>query len=141
MKTIVTFPFPLMGVSIAKVQAVIAAATISNYTVAAIEVECQGTSPAWPSSEGAGQLVNCWREAATRMGLKLVPINRGGLSDANYLCSLGPTLDGLGPDGANAHCSERSADGSKLPEYVDSDSFVPKAAMNVLAISELLREG
>ena len=61
-------------------------------------------------------------------------VSRGGLSDANYLCHLGPTLDGLGPAGANAHCSERSADGSKVPEFVETDSFVPKAAMNVAAL-------
>jgi glutamate carboxypeptidase len=60
------------------------------------------------------------------------------LSDANYLCHLGPTLDGLGPGGANAHCSERSADGSKTPEYVEPDSFVPKTALNVLALLRLL---
>ena len=64
---------------------------------------------------------------------------RGGLSDANYLCDLGPTLDGLGPSGANAHASERSADGTKVPEYVDVPSFVPKAALNALAIVALVQ--
>ena len=59
---------------------------------------------------------------------------RGGLSSANHLSLLGPTLDGLGPFGGNAHCSERTADGSKLPEYVDPASFVPKAVMNALAL-------
>jgi glutamate carboxypeptidase len=49
-----------------------------------------------------------------------------------------PTLDGLGPWGDNSHCSERSTDGSKLPEYVERGSFVPKAATNALAILKLL---
>ena len=70
--------------------------------------------------------------------MKLKSVSRGGLSDANYLCCLGPTLDGLGPGGANAHCSERSADGSKLPEFVEVDSFVPKAALDVLGLLRLL---
>jgi glutamate carboxypeptidase len=49
-----------------------------------------------------------------------------------------PTLDGLGPWGENDHCSERSADGSKLPEYVEVSSFVPnKAALNTVAILKL----
>jgi len=50
-----------------------------------------------------------------------------------------PTLDGLGPWGDNDHCSERSADGSKVPEYVLASSFVPKALVNVEAIAELAR--
>jgi glutamate carboxypeptidase len=45
----------------------------------------------------------------------------------------------LGPWGANAHCSERSADGSKLPEYLQVSSLVPKTVMNVLALEKMLR--
>ena len=66
------------------------------------------------------------------------PEVRGGLSDGNFLWDMVPTLDGLGPWGDNDHCSERSADGSKLPEYVEVSSFVPKAALNTLAILEML---
>jgi glutamate carboxypeptidase len=49
-----------------------------------------------------------------------------------------PTIDGLGPAGGNAHCSERSLDGSKDQEYVRISSFVPKASLNSLAILKLL---
>ena len=52
-----------------------------------------------------------------------------------------PTIDGLGPDGGNAHCSERSADGSKDQEYVLATSFVSKALLNTLAILYLLDQG
>ena len=48
-----------------------------------------------------------------------------------------PTLDGLGPWGDNDHCSERSADGAKLPEFVDVSTFVPKAILNTTAIQAL----
>ena len=65
-------------------------------------------------------------------------MKRGGLSDANYLCGIGPTLDGLGPAGANAHCSEHATDGSKVPEYVEITSFVPKAMLNLTAIRRLV---
>jgi glutamate carboxypeptidase len=51
-----------------------------------------------------------------------------------------PTLDGLGPWGENDHCSERSADGKKLPEFVEISSFVPKAALNTVAILNLAEE-
>ena len=67
-----------------------------------------------------------------------MPEERGGLSDGNSFWDTVPTLDGLGPWGDNDHCSERTADGSKLPEFVEISSFVPKALINVLAISKLL---
>ena len=105
---------------------------------AAIEVRCLGTSPAWPDDERTRALAKHWLLAAHELPLPVKLVKRGGLSDANYLCGLAPTIDGLGPSGANAHCSERSADGSKLPEYVDVGSFVPKAALNALAITSLL---
>ena len=69
------------------------------------------------------------------------PVNieeRGGLSDGNMLWDAVPTLDGLGPWGDNDHCSERSADGSKVPEYVEVSSFAPKALLNAVAILDLL---
>ena len=113
------------------------AATAPSKSCAEITVECLGRSPAWPADQHTLELFAHWREAAAELGLAALSVSRGGLSDANYLRHLGPTLDGLGPAGANAHCSERSADGSKVPEFVETDSFVPKAAMNVLAITRL----
>jgi glutamate carboxypeptidase len=50
-----------------------------------------------------------------------------------------PTLDGLGPYGDNDHCSERSADGSKLPEFIEIGAFLPKALLNTRAIEELVQ--
>jgi glutamate carboxypeptidase len=111
---------------------------LASDSAAKITVDCLGTSPAWPAEERTFGAFSHWKSAAEKMSLHAVSVRRGGLSDANYLCHLGPTLDGLGPSGANAHCSERSADGSKVPEFVETDSFVPKAAMNVLAILSLL---
>ena len=103
----------------------------------ALSVDCLGTTPAWASTDSSLELFEHWKSASEKLGLSVKTVSRGGLSDANYLCTLGPTLDGLGPSGGNAHCSERTADGSKLPEYVELDSFVPKAALNVLALMKL----
>ncbi len=91
------------------------------------------TSP-WPGGDGAAALYRHWEKAAAVIGLSTVSVPRGGLSDANHLCHLGPTLDTLGPCGGNAHCSERSPEGGKLPEFVEPGSFVPKAVMNALAL-------
>jgi len=107
---------------------------------AQIAVECLGTSPPWPNDASTQAIYKTWEEAGAQLGMKTVSVARGGLSDANYLCHLGPTLDGLGPLGGNAHCSERSVDGSKVPEYVEVDSFVPKAALSILGLISLLQQ-
>ncbi|MCI0518961.1 MAG: M20/M25/M40 family metallo-hydrolase [Chloroflexi bacterium] len=98
------------------------------------------TAP-WPENEGTQRLFAVWQSAAQTLGLTLLPEKRGGLSDGNLLWAHFPTLDGLGPSGDNAHCSERSADGGKDQEYVLATSFVPKALLNTLAILDLVEAG
>lgn len=105
---------------------------------AKLTAERTGHTAAWPGGIESAALFHLWHEAAAAMGLTAVSVPRGGLSDANHLWQLAPTLDGLGPFGGNAHCSERSADGSKLPEYVEPGSFVPKAVMNALALMKVV---
>jgi glutamate carboxypeptidase len=107
---------------------------------AQVEVTCLGLTPAWPHDSRVEKLFQTWADAAAPLGYTLKNVARGGLSDANYLCHLGPTLDGLGPAGGNAHCSELSPEEGKWPEYVEPSSFVPKAAMAVLGIGRLCRE-
>lgn len=94
----------------------------------------------WPRNAGSDRLLDLWRTQAESLGMALEGEERGGLSDGNLLCHAFPTIDGLGPYGDNDHCSERSADGTKLPEYVERSSFVPKAVLNTLAILELARQ-
>ena len=92
----------------------------------------------WPPNPATERLCQLWKQAGARLGLSVTGEPRGGLSDANGLWDVVPTLDGLGPWGDNDHCSERSPDGSKLPEFVVVSSFVPKAALNVAAILKLI---
>ncbi|HRQ88321.1 MAG TPA: M20/M25/M40 family metallo-hydrolase [Bacteroidia bacterium] len=96
-----------------------------------------GFTRPWPGGPETDRLYSLWEQAAVSIGLTTVSAPRGGLSDANHLAHLGPVLDGLGPSGGNAHCSERRDDGSKLPEYLEPASMVPKAVMNALAIGRL----
>lgn len=102
------------------------------------DLECLGRTAAWPTDERTLGMFHRWQTAAAQLGVAAIAVRRGGLSDANYLSDLGPILDGLGPAGANAHCSRRSADGREVPEFVHPDSFVPKAAMNALALADWL---
>lgn len=105
---------------------------------AVLEVESLGETAAWPGGMETEALFSLFTEAAAEQCASVVSERRGGLSDANYLCHLGPTLDGLGPSGGCAHCSERSADGSKTPEFVETTSFVPKAALVLSGMCRLL---
>jgi glutamate carboxypeptidase len=92
----------------------------------------------WARNEGSDRLLALWRVAGQSLGRRIEIEERGGLSDGNMLWRLIPTIDGLGPVGANAHCSERSEDGQKDQEYVLRDSFVPLAQLNALAIINLV---
>jgi len=102
-----------------------------------VKVEITSESRPWPRNRGTDGLYRIWKEAADEVGIALGCEERGGLSDGNMTWDAVPTLDGLGPWGDNDHCSERSADGSKLPEFVEVNTFVPKALLNVGAILKL----
>jgi len=104
---------------------------------ALLSVVQTGQTPAWPGDAGTRRLLEVFQETAVGQCAAVVPERRGGLSDANYLAGLGPTLDGLGPSGGCAHCSERSADGSKTPEFVETASFIPKTALVFEALRRL----
>jgi len=103
-----------------------------------IKVEILTESRPWPRNPATDRLFELWRQVGDQIGYATNQQERGGLSDGNLIWDAVPTLDGLGPSGDNSHCSERSADGSKLPEFVERSSFAPKAASNTLAILRLL---
>jgi glutamate carboxypeptidase len=102
-------------------------------------VQLSDQAAPWSRDSKTLHLFNLWNEVATGLGIRITPEKRGGLSDGNWLWQHFPTFDGLGPVGSNAHCSERSVDGSKDQEYVSIPSFVPKASLNTLAILKLLQ--
>ncbi len=104
-----------------------------------VKVELVERTAPWPSNPATLELYQIWERAAEGLNMHVAMEERGGLSDGNLLWRRFPTLDGLGPVGANAHCSERSADGSKDQEYVQVQSFVPKTLLNLIAILELLK--
>jgi glutamate carboxypeptidase len=104
-----------------------------------VKVDILTESRPWPRNAGTDRLYAAWQQAGDYLGLAVGSEERGGLSDGNLIWDAVPTLDGLGPWGDNDHCSERSADGSKLPEFVELSSFVPKAMLNTQAILNLAR--
>ena len=102
-----------------------------------VKVEILTESRPWPRNPGTDGLYQLWKQAADELGLAVNCQERGGLSDGNLIWDAVPTLDGLGSFGDNDHCSERSPDGSKLPEFVEASGFVPKAMMNIAGIQKL----
>ncbi len=114
--------------------------SVADRFACTVEVKILSESRPWPRNPGTDHLVHVWESAGREAGISIGAHERGGLSDGNLIWDAVPTLDGLGPWGDNDHCSERSADGQKVPEYVDVTSFVPKAMVNVLAILRLLEK-
>ena len=106
-----------------------------------VVVEILSESRPWPRNPGSEWLHDFWIGSGPEAGVDVGRQERGGLSDGNLIWDAVPTLDGLGPWGDNDHCSERSEDGKKVPEYVEVSSFVPKAVLNVLSIRKLAVAG
>jgi glutamate carboxypeptidase len=72
------------------------------------------------------------RDSARELGFEINDVATGGASDANVLASFGlPVLDGLGPIGGLDHSPD---------EYIESDSFAPRAAMVAELIQRILSE-
>jgi glutamate carboxypeptidase len=102
-----------------------------------VQIEVLTECRPWPRNAATDRLFEVWRQAGESLGIAIGGEERGGLSDGNALWDQVPTIDGLGPWGDNDHCSERSSDGSKMPEFVEPASFVPKALVNIAAILRL----
>lgn len=103
-----------------------------------VDVNLYRKTPPWARNEATDHLFEIWREAGAELGFTVLPEERGGLSDGNHFWQRVPSLDGLGPSGGNAHCSERSEDGSKDQEFTLVSSFVPKATLNTMAVLRLI---
>jgi len=104
----------------------------------AVEVDIVSEVRPWPRNLQTDRLFQIWQGAGKSLGMSIDFEERGGVSDGNSLWDAVPTLDGLGPYGDNDHCSERSADGSKLPEFIEISAFLPKAMLNFGAIRQLV---
>jgi glutamate carboxypeptidase len=116
----------------------IAVRSVSDGLPCGVQIIIENETPPWPRNAATDRLLETFRSAAADLGFEVDREERGGISDGNFLCHAVPTLDGLGPKGDNAHCSQRSNDGTREQEYIERSSFVPKAALNVRALMRLL---
>ncbi|MEO7931897.1 MAG: M20/M25/M40 family metallo-hydrolase [Chthoniobacterales bacterium] len=104
-----------------------------------VQVKIVHETVPWPRNPATDQLLAIWKTATEDSGSIFVAEDRGGLSDGNVLWNHFPTLDGLGPQGENCHCSERDPTNGKDAEWVGLQTFATKAALNVTAIMKILR--
>lgn len=112
---------------------------VSKETGVNLRVELMGKSPAWPQDEKNLGIYECWAKIGESLGHKVQPMKRGGLSDANYVHHLGPTLDGLGASGGNAHSSQLRPEEGIEPEYIETASLLRRSLWNILALAEWLK--
>ena len=102
-----------------------------------LEVDILDTTEPWPENSRTDALLQIWSETAGALGFRIFPEARGGLSDGNHTWQQIPTLDGLGPGGGNAHCSEHRPEEGKEQEYLYLPSLVPKTVLNTFAVMRL----
>ncbi len=105
-----------------------------------VSIELNDQSAPWPTNPGTEKLFQVWEEAGADLGVSVHREERGGLSDGNNLWHTIPTVDGLGPYGANSHCSEHNPAEGKNQEFANRSSFVPKALLNTMAILKLIEQ-
>jgi glutamate carboxypeptidase len=74
--------------------------------------------PPMEADERSMQLWQVLSDSATDLQLAISHVSTGGCSDGNFTSAQGiPTIDGMGPIGANAH---------RADEYVELDSVLPQ---------------
>jgi glutamate carboxypeptidase len=108
-----------------------------------IAVVIENHQSPWDFLPQTEALFALWRRVGAELGLEIELEKRGGLSDAVHIGNIIPTLDGLGPSGANDHCSERSSlDGgkSKDQEFAERDSLISSAVLHAMSLRQLIIE-
>jgi glutamate carboxypeptidase len=97
-----------------------------------VEVKGSLSYPAMARTPAVRLLAELARDSARELGFEINDVATGGASDANVLASLGlPVLDGLGPIGGLDHSPD---------EYIEAESFAPRASMVAGLIQRILSE-
>lgn len=97
-----------------------------------IEIRGEFSYPPMARTPAVKLLAELARDSARELRFDIEDVATGGASDANVLASLGlPVLDGLGPIGGLDHSPD---------EYIESESFAPRASMVAGLIQRILSE-
>jgi glutamate carboxypeptidase len=84
----------------------------------------------WPGMDARQATAQLLERAATRLGRRIVGMERGGASDASHVAAVVPvTVDGLGPRGGGAHTGE---------EFVLAPTLRERAELALALVDELV---
>lgn len=72
--------------------------------------------PPMEQTPQAKRLFEAVQEAGRSLGLELRGISSGGVSDGNYVSQFAPTIDGMGPQGSEAHSDREFIEVATLTE-------------------------
>ena len=114
-----------------------AAATAFEQLCHSRGVACERTQtiPPWPPcAAGTEELVKAYTTVAQQLGCEVAVETRAGGSDGNWHHGTYPVLDGLGPSGANAHCS-RSTEGADDPHALQEQAHWPSFALKAALLA------
>jgi glutamate carboxypeptidase len=101
------------------IQAIAAGSTVPDTTT---KLSGGINRPPMEKVDGTDALLDLSRRIVDELGLEFQELTSGGGSDGNFTAAIGvPTLDGLGPEGQNAH---------SIDEYVVLDSIVDRIALS-----------
>jgi glutamate carboxypeptidase len=105
------------------IQRIVDGATVTGTTAT---LEILGEFLPLGSSSAAASLLETYTRAASTLGMKIDGEFSGGCADSGFTAGVGcPTICAVGPVGGNAHTED---------EYLEVDSFVPRAQALALAI-------
>jgi glutamate carboxypeptidase len=108
------------------IETIVAGATVPDTTA---ELAVRGEFRPLVQDAGSQALFEVYRDAAAEAGLSVEGEFAGGCADSGFTAGVGcPTLCAVGPVGGKAHSPE---------EYLEVDSFVPRAQALALAVARL----
>jgi glutamate carboxypeptidase len=111
-----------------RIEAIVNDATVPGTTA---KLEIKGEFKPLVQDEGSKELFDVYRDAMKTVGRTVDGEFTGGCADSGFTASVGcPTLCAVGPVGGKAHSPE---------EYLEIDSFVPRAQAMALTITRLAR--
>ena len=113
-----------------RIEEIVARSTVPGATA---RLEIKGEFKPLVQDEGSNALFETYRGAMKDVGRAVEGEFTGGCADSGFTASVGcPTLCAVGPVGGKAHSPE---------EYLDVESFVPRAQAMALTIARLGRSG
>lgn len=123
-----------------KILALAGSADVASYSdgfLCRIDVEESHGYVPWPVNDASSKLAALYEQCAGTLGLKIRGIHEKAASDAAVFWDLVPTIDGVGPVGANIHSPVDDPENGKFQESVSIPSFKNMARVNLAVLTHM----